>query len=252
MIKLKIFFFSFLSLLFFSFFVSCGDDDQPGGGNNNGGNLPTINMKVNALYTMSIDSIQNNGNVSPTPYHAIHTYLAQGTYFGQSNAFQIRVVTEDSASHSPLSTDTFYVRYDGGKFYQYGIVLLLNPNAAPTWDVIADFNVSQGTQWTIADSIPISFIPGGYAKIKSKVAEKTSFQTNAWGNSTVSCYRAEITGDIYVATLLLGTVYVDYYIGDSNPVTNPPGLVRLKLRPVNITGYQSGGLDQKMLHWTLP
>ncbi|HEY3249798.1 MAG TPA: hypothetical protein VGK25_01640, partial [Ignavibacteria bacterium] len=212
---------------------------------------PNINMKVGAVYTFNIDSIQTNGTITPTRYKSTHTYLTQGTFYDSANAFQVRTVTQDSIG-GPQAIDTFYVRYNAGKFYQYGIIQLIDPSATPTWNLIADFTVSQGTQWTIASNVPITIIPGGTVTIKSKVAADTAFQTFGWGNNNINCYRAEVTGDIYLATSYLGTVYVDYFIGDADPVTNPSGLVRLRLRPINITVYQAAGADQKLQHWTIP
>lgn len=240
----------FLIAVLISFYSGCGDDTTTNNGGNTGGSTPNINMKVGSVYTFNIDSIQTNGNLDPTPYKSTYTYLAQGNFNGQSNVFQVGIVTQDS-NGGPQSLDTFYVRYDAGKFYQWGIIQLINPAVAPTWDLIADFNVQQGTQWTIASNVPISYIPGATATVKSKVAVDTAFQTNGWGYLNVKCYRAEITADIYLG-VLLGTVYVDYFIGYANPATNPSGLVRLRLRPITFVPPGFSGADQKLQRWTIP
>lgn len=245
-------------LKFFSIFLltaamvyvwGCGDDTTTGG-NNTGGTAPTINMKVGNLYTFNLDSLDTNGSIRKTKVVTKHTYLAQGTYFGESNAFQIESITKDSTQSFNISTDTFYVRYDGGKFYQYGVLQLISPTIPASWDLVADFNVAQGSQYTIKDNVPITLgTLTVTANIKGKIAADTTFHTTAWGNIAVNCFRVEITADLLLSGFPLGTVYVDYYIGDADPTSNPSGLVKTKLRPVKLpnTGtpiYSSPGVDQ--------
>jgi len=243
------FFSAFLLIIAVAYLWGCGDDSTttPTG---TGGTAPTINMKVGNVYTFNVDSLDTSGTVRKTRIVTKHTYLAQGTYFSQPNAFQIESVTKDSILPFNLSTDTFYVRYDGGKFYQYGVLQLISPTIPASWDLVADFNVAQGTQYTIRDNVPITL--GSLtltANIKGKIAADTTFHTTAWGNIAVNCYRVEITADLLLSGFPLGTVYVDYYIGDADPSSNPSGLVRTKLRPIKLpnTGtplYSSAGVDQ--------
>lgn len=242
----------------FSFFVltaamvwvwGCGDDSTTGG-NNTGGSVPTINMKVGSFYVFNIDSLGTNGSVTHTSLKTSNTYLAQNTFFGQPNAFQILSQTKDTITNITLSTDTFYVRYDGGKFYQYGVLQLISPTIPAEWDLVADFNVSQGTSYTIKDNVPITLIPGATANISGKIAADTTFNTHGYGNVGINCYRAEIIADIIIASFSVGKVYVDYYIGDADPSTNPSGMVRVKLRPITLPVYTQAGVDQFLQVYT--
>ena len=218
--------------------IGCSEDTTT---NNQGGNPPNINMQAGAIDTFSVDSIQTNGNVVGTRFKTIHRYLNPITFQGKSNVFPVRAVTQDSLTSIPLVIDTFYVCYEAGKFYQWGIIQLLDPNVTPTWDLIADYTVAFGTQWTIAAGVVTQF---GTVNIKSKVAVDTTFKTNGWGERDVNAYRSEITADI----ANIPFVYVDYFIGDADPSTNPSGLVRLRLRPF----LTFAGVDQKVQRWFIP
>lgn len=241
---------AFLILTAAVFYSGCGDDS---GIVDPAANAPTINMKVGSFYVFNIDSLATSGTVQGTRLKTSHTFLNQGTYFGQSNVFQIKAETKDSTILPVLASDTFYVRYDGGKFYQYGVIQLIDPAQTPTWDLVADFTVSQGTQWTIASNISIVIGPvTATATIKGKITGEETFVTHGYGSKTINCFRSEITADISVSGFPVGTVYVDYYIGDSDPATNPAGMVRLKLRPVNLTLYQAAGVDQKIQNFVIP
>ncbi|KXK45120.1 MAG: hypothetical protein UZ05_CHB002002523 [Chlorobi bacterium OLB5] len=226
----------------------CGSDDVVNNNNGGTGGVPTLNMQVGALYVFNVDSLPNSGNPVNTRLKSYNTYLAQGTYFGQSNAFQILTETRDTVANISLGTDTFYVRYDGGKFYQYGMLQIISPSISPSWDLVADFNVAQGTTFDIALGVPI--VLGSItaeANIRGKIAADTTFNTAGWGNVGINCYRSEIVADILVSTLPVGKVYVDYYIGDADPATNPSGMVRVKLRPFTILTFTQAGLDQYLL-----
>lgn len=243
-------------LKFFSIFLltaamvyvwSCGDDTTTGTPGT-GGTVPTLNMQVGALYVFNVDSLPPSGGVTNTRLKSYNTYLAQGTYFGQSNAFQILTETRDTVLNLSLGTDTFYVRYDGGKFYQYGMLQIISPSIPASWDLVADFNVSQGTSFTIANGVPI--VLGSItanANITGKIAADTTFTTAGWGNVGINCFRSEIAAEISVSGLPVGTVYVDYFIGDADPASNPSGMVRVKLRPFTILTFSQAGLDQTML-----
>jgi len=238
----------------FTFFVltaamvwvwGCGDDSTTGP-STPGGTPPTINMKVGAIYTFNIDSLGISGSVMKTSLKTINTYLSQGTFFNQPNAFQIYTETRDTNTNTTLATDTFFVRYDGGKFYQYGMLQLISPTIPASWDLVADFTLSQGTTFDIANNVPINIgtITGATANITGKIAVDTTFNTYGWGNIGVNCYRSEIVADILFSGFSLGKVYVDYYIGDADPSGNPSGMVRVKLRPVSLTVYSQSGVDQ--------
>lgn len=237
----------------FSFFVltaamvwvwGCGDSGTTTP-TNPGGTAPTINMTVGSIYSFNVDSLPVSGGVTNTRLKTYNTYLSQNTFFGQSNAFQILTETRDTVLNVSLGTDTFYVRYEGGKFYQYGMLQLISPTIPASWDLVADFNVSMGTAYTIASNVPIVLgTITATANINGSVAADTTFNTSGWGNIGINCYRAEIVAEISISGLPIGKVYVDYYIGDADPSTNPSGMVRVKLRPVNLTVYQAAGVDQ--------
>lgn len=240
-------------LKFFSIFLlaaamvyvwGCGDDSTTGGNNNNGGTVPTLNMRVGSFYVFNIDSLSTSGGVSHTSLKTSNTYLSQGTFFTQPNAFQIMSQTKDTISQAILSTDTFYVRYEGGKFYQYGVLQLISPTIPAAWDLVADFNVAQGSSYDIALGVPISLIPGASANITGKIAADTTFNTHGYGNVGINCYRAEIVADIIIGGFSVGKVYVDYFIGDADPATNPSGMVRVRLRPITLPVYSQSGVDQ--------
>ena len=234
------------------FYSGCGSDTTTNN-NTTGGTPPAINMKVGAFYTFNIDSIQTNGNITGTRLKTSHTYLSEGTYFGQPNSFAVRSVTKDSTIAIPLAIDTFYVRYDGGKFYQYGVLQMISPSFPASWDLVADFTVSSGTQWTIATGVPFTIgVLTGTANITGKIAVDTTFHTFGYGQKSVNAYRSEIVAELFVSTFSVGKIYVDYFIGDSDPATNPPGLVRLRLNPINITGYQAAGFEQKIQTFAVP
>ncbi len=248
--KLK--FFSALLIAALSFaYLGCGDDATT---NNNGGNTggtpPTINMTAGAFYKFNVDSIQTSGSITRTRYKTWHTYLTPITYQGKSNVFPIKIETRDSIIPVPLAVDTFYVCYENGKFYQFGVLQLVSPSFPATWDLVADFTVSMGTVWTIGQNVPFSIPPlSGTATITGKIAVDTTFKTFGWGERNVNSYRAEIVADLMVATISVGKIYVDYFIGDSDPTTNPAGLVRLRLRPINLTVYTAAGFEQTIQTW---
>lgn len=249
--KIKIFSFLILAAVMV-YIYGCGGDTI---NNNNGGSgsLPTLNMRVGALYVFNVDSLPNSGGVTRTRLKSYNTYLAQGTYFGQSNAFQILTETRDTVANISLGTDTFYVRYDGGKFYQYGMLRIISPSITAGWDLVADFNVAQGTSFNIASGVPI--VIGAItanANITGKIAVDTTFNTSGWGNVGINCYRSEIAAVISVSGLPVGTVYVDYFIGDADPANNPSGMVRVRLRPFTILTFNQAGLDQTLLRAIFP
>lgn len=258
--NLKFTAFALFALMFTALYaVGCGDDATvtPVGP---GGATPTITMKVNSLYGFTNDSLDTNGTtVTKTRLRTIHTVTAEGTFFGQPNAFQINAETRDTVANVLVDQDNFYVRYADGKFYQYGLVRLIDSTQPASWDMVADFNLAMGTTVTVGT---INTTIGGFAVstvIKTKVAEATTFTTNNTGQ-TVKCYRVEISGDASALGFAIGTIYVDYYIGYSDPATNPAGLVRTKVRPVwlklpapvNTTIFRSPGVDQKLDYWVIP
>jgi hypothetical protein len=247
------FFSAFIVISLTVFYIGCGEDTTT---NNNGGGSgtpPTINMQVGAVYEFAVDSLPTSGGVTGTRIETIQSYLAQGTFFGQSNVFQVRSVTQDSVITVPFAVDTFYVRYEGGKFYQYGVLQMISSTIPASWDLVADFTVTAGNTWSIGQNVPFQIGPvGGTANITGKIAVDTTFLTHGSSGQSVNAYRSEIVADLFITGgLNIGKVYVDYFIGDSDPASNPAGLVRLRLRPVNLSGfYTAAGVDQRIKAWT--
>ncbi len=245
--KLK--FFSIILLTAAMVYVwGCGDDTTTGTPGT-GGSVPTLNMQAGSLYIFNVDSLPVSGG-SPvnTRLKSYNTYLTPVTFQGKSNAFPIVSETRDTIANVSLGIDTFYVCYESGKFYQYGMLQLISPTIPASWDLVADFNVSQGTSFTIASAVPI--VLGSItatADISGKIAADTTFNTAGWGNIGINCYRSQISAIISVSGLPLGTVYVDYFIGDADPSTNPSGMVRVKLNPFTILTFSQSGIDQYFL-----
>jgi len=252
--KIK-FFSAFFIILASVFYIGCGEDSVPNNGGGTG-TAPTINMKVNSLYGFTNDSLDTNGTTRSTRIRTIQTIIAEGTFFLQPNAFAVRTESRDTVSNTLVGVDTFYVRYADGKFYQYGMLRLIDPTQTEKWDLVADFNLAHGTQWDIGT---ISTTISGFAvtsNVKGKVAANTPFTTNNTGLS-INNYQIEIEAPIVSLGQSLGSIFVDYYIGYSDPATNPAGMVRLKLRPIHlqsfgITIYRAAGADQKIDYYVIP
>src|SRR5258706_12507676 len=66
----------------------------------------------------------------------------------------------DTAHGMSLTPEIYYVRYDAGKFYQYGVRNLINPGQPLTWDIVGDFTVSRGSSYHIADISYSYTVPG--------------------------------------------------------------------------------------------
>lgn len=241
----------------FSFFVltaamvwvwGCGDSGTTTP-TNPGGNVPTLNMQAGSLYIFNVDSLPVGGGTPVnTRLKSYNTYLTPITFQGKANAFPIVSETRDTVANISLGVDTFYVCYESGKFYQYGMLQLISPTIPASWDLVADFNISQGTNFTIANAVPIVLgTITATADISGKIAADTTFSTKGWGNIGINCYRSQISAVISVSGLPLGTVYVDYFIGDADPATNPSGMVRVKLNPFTILTYNQAGVDQYFL-----
>lgn len=246
--------FAILIVFAAAFLWGCGEDSTTGG--NTPGTPPNISMKVGSYYAFTNDSLDTNGTIRHTKIMTFQTFVAQGTYFGQPDAFQIRSETRDTAANSLVSLDTFYVRYDGTRFYQYGMLQLIDPTHAPSWDQVADFSKATNEQWDVAT---INTTVGGFAVtavVKGKIAEQTPFVTNNTGLS-INNYRIEIEAAVSNSAGSFGSIFVDYYIGYSDPATNPGGMVRVKLRPIKLSllgipVYSAAGVDSKIETYRLP
>ncbi len=252
------FFSIFLIIIAATYFWGCGDDTTPTTPGT-GGTGPTLNMKVGSIYSFTNDSLDTNGTIRRTQIKTTMVYAEQSTFFGQSNAFKIRTTSIDTFPAPPtiIDVDSFYVRYDGGKFYQYGMVKLIDSNQTPTWDLVADFTVATGTEWNVTTINTTINGVGVTANIKGKVAEQTSFTTTSNPSANINAYRVEINASLTAFSLPLGNIILDYYIGYADPSTNPSGLVRLKLRPIKLTlsgtpFYGAAGLDQVLQTYFIP
>lgn len=244
----------FLTLIltaFTIFLTSCGDDSSE---NTVPGNYPDIDIKQGSIFNYTFDTLDANGN--PTRLTGVTSHdsvWSQRTYNGQT-ATPIYSRTDSVGN---ITYDTVYVRYDAsaGKFYQWGIVHFLDPTQAGTWDLVADFSVSTGTEWQVTE---FDMLLSGFTihvKLKAKVAETTSFQTTGT-SQTIQCYRSEIRGELSYASLPIGNIYFDYYIGYTNG-SNPAGLVRQRLRHINITVgitqlVNSPGVDRVCSTYSIP
>lgn len=240
--------------------IGCGDDSVAPPNNGGGtGTTPNINMKLNSIYSFTNDSLDTNGSVRRTRIKTTTAYSSQGTYFDTANAFRTISISIDTVTSTTISQDTNWVYYNGttGKFYQYGLVKLIDSTQSPKWDLVADFSVAQGTQWTVTSfNTTINGISVSIT-IKGKVAEQTSFSTTSNPSQTINCYRVELSADVTAFSIPAGTIYVDYYIGYANPASNPSGLVRLKLRPIKLSAlgipiFASPGVDQVLQTYVIP
>jgi len=244
---------AFFIILASVFYIGCGEDSVTNNGGGPGGTAPNIDMKAGSFYIFNIDSLPVSGGSAPTNLKTYNTFLAAVTYQGKSNAFPIVSETRDTVANVSLGTDTFYVCYESGKFYQYGMLQLISPTIPASWDLVADFNVSLGTSFTIANGVPITIgAITAIANITGKIAADTTFNTAGWNNVGINCYRSEIAADISVSGFPAGIVYVDYYIGDADPASNPSGMVRVKLRPFTILTYSQSGIDQALIRAIVP
>jgi hypothetical protein len=208
---------------------------------------PTITMTSNSVYKFTNDSLDQSGASHHTTILTKDIFLAQTTIAGKT-CFPINDIAFDTLNGIMVRADTIYLSYDAsaGKFYQYGVIKMIDSTKPPTWDLVADFSVAAGTPWTIVTNDSIIY-HGVHltTTITAKVAETTTFPTTANPPVTISCYRIEIAAAIFAIGQPFGTVYFDYYLGYASTASNPSGIVRLKLRPVNLSGIvMSDGFDR--------
>lgn len=248
--------FTLLIVIAAAFLWGCGDDSTTGG-TPPGGTPPVIDMKVNSYYAFTNDSLDTNGTtIRHTKLMTFQTFLSKGIYEGQPDAFQIRSETRDTVANTLVGLDTFYVRYDGTRFYQHGLLQLIDPTQVAKWDLVADFSKAMNEQWDVAT---INTTVGGFAVtavVKGKIAEQTPFISNNTGLS-INNYRIEIEAAVSNVAGSFGSIFVDYYIGYSDPATNPAGMVRVKLRPIKLSllgipVYSAAGVDNKIETYRLP
>ena len=232
-------------------YIGC---DDAGNSPTTTGLYPDINMKAGSVYVYTNDSLPYSGTPRRTRYQTTNTFVDSGTYYGQAGAFKIRTVTRDTVTQFQLSSDSFFVSYDktAGKFYQYGLTHYID-SSRHEWTVVADFSVTQGNEYPITNfnttlyGIPVNVV------ITGKIAENTTFQTTWTPSQTISCYRVEIKSVVTPTGLPSSTIYLDYYLGyDVQSASNPPGPVRLKLRPFTLFTLQYAGFDQILKTFVIP
>ncbi|MCC6865153.1 MAG: hypothetical protein IT280_03230 [Ignavibacteria bacterium] len=215
------------------YLYGCGDDSTT---NTGGGDKPNIDFKTGSVFTFTFDTLSRiNGSSVRLTNMSSRDSIETSIPIGSNTAYRI-VSRTDSAS--VISYDTALVYYDAGagKYYQYGIARLINPSVTPTWDLIGDFSLPNGTSWQIALNPDSLLINGFYIKValSAKVVGATSFQTTGSPTRDVNCYQIEFKADLTYLGLALGSIYFDYYLGYNNGTTNTSGIVRLKLRPINL------------------
>lgn len=249
-------FISFILVSAAIFLLSCGDDS---------GILPVllgpdIAIKSNSVYYFTNDTISQSGMSYRTTVITKDSVGASLTFVGKS-AFQIYSTSYDTSFSPPypvISRDTTYISYTSteGKYYQYGVKRFFDSTQAADWQVIADFTVPLGTDkqvFTIDRLFGQSTLT---AKVFSKVVVDTVINTTGNPSVIVNCYRVALRADVYAGgTILIGSAYIDYYIGYNSTATNPSGTVRIKFYPVNFpppANFRAPGVDQKLQRFLIP
>lgn len=256
--NIKKFLLSFFSLLILTFiFSSCGDSST--GNNNTTSSNPNIVYKPGAIYYYTNDTITQNGTVSGTTWLTTDVIQAYDTNYQGKSCYPVNSTTKDTVTHLTIRSKTDYYSYNqtDGKFYQYGARKLFDSTQAATWDLVADFTQPIGTEISLYTINNLFGNPLLSANVKSKVAVDTVIQTTAQSSVTINCFRVGLKADVYATSLLLGTVYIDYYIGytPSTNTSNPSGRVRTKIYPISFTGQLNlkyPGVDQIMNRFSLP
>jgi hypothetical protein len=253
-----------------TFLTGCDDSGQtptaPGGGSTY---IPTIRIHQGARYNYTNDSLINNNGVITTQRTRIGTYDVVNSPVSKESQLCYPILSTSYDTNTTLtSRDTLYVRYDStaGKVYQYGLQQLINPLQPPSWDLVGDFSVARGTQWTIG-TINLTFnFPSPIGTVNftgpltGKVADSTTINTTSTPSTIVNCYRIELNASVTGSTPLgnaTASILIDYYLGYYSDLfpNNPSGLVRITFRPFSfdVSGipvlYQSG-VDRILMDYT--
>lgn len=246
------------AVLLFTFIAGCGGDDSPVTPSASGW-PPDITMRPGQQLVYTNDSISSDGTHHWTKRGSFDVVGAQITFGGQL-CYPVGGNTIDSLHSNTPTPEIFYVRYDAGKFYQYGIRNLINPGQPLTWDVVGDFTVSRGTSYHIADISYTYSLPGFPSAnftgpLSGKIADSTTIKTTSIGES-IYCYRVELNATVSAVVsgvTIAGNIFVDYYIGytDASHPTNPAGLVELNAKPFSFTlngtpSIPEPGYDRKL------
>jgi hypothetical protein len=232
--------------------IGCDDSGnaptEPTAGN------PNIEFKTGAVYYYGTDSISTNGTQHPTTWSTRDEVMA-ATSFNGKNCYPINSVTTDTVIHQTIQSSTLYVSYDSqtGEFYQWGVKKLFDPNQPESWDLVADFSKSFGTSVSLFTITNIFNISNLNAEVSSTVQYDTTFTTTG-SLVGVNCYKVATVADVKLLGISVGKVYLDYYIGytPASNTANPSGRIRVKLFPINVPGFNSDGVDQKLNRFTIP
>lgn len=245
----------FFAILLSALIFSCSDSTTNPGNPPGSGTYPNINIKVGSAYHFTNDSLTTDSTSVHTSIRTVDTVVAKGTFFSQDSVYMIGATTKDTITNTTLNVETFYVKYDAaaGKFYQYGAVKLIDTTQAANWDLVADFSAAAGTEWPIAHIVNVLGFTGTSADIKSKVAKDTTFQCSGAGGTIIKAYRVEMTAYCFFGAFPVGNIVLEYYIGYTpSGSSNPSGVVRLRLRHINLSLLTYPGFDQKLQTWRIP
>lgn len=232
--KLKLITLQTIIIAIITVICGCSGDDNPI--NPPTGGKPNIQFKLGSRFTFTFDTLSRvNGTAVRLTNVTSRDTINLSFPIGVNTAYRI-VSRTDSAS--VISYDTALVYYDSaaGKLYQYGVTRIFNPNATPNWDLVGDFSLAYGTSWNLQLNPDSILINGFYIKvnINAKVIGATSFQSTGSPSVNVPCYQIEFKGDLSYQGLPIGSIYFDYFVGYNTGTVNSSGIVRLRLRPVNI------------------
>lgn len=242
--------FPMLVLILTTFLIGCGDDSTS---SNSQSGKPDIQFKPGAVYTFRNDSITQGGAYKSTDWITKDSTMASTTYGGKS-CFSVNSVTKNGLGIViRQNTDYYSYTQSEGIFYQWGARNVIDPGQAATWDEIADFTKSLGTEvslYTITNLF-------NQASLSANVYSKVVVDTTAPLLSTVKCYRISVRAEVFASTVSLGNVYIDYYIGYNSTSGNPSGRVGTHIYPVNIGvpgvyTLQYDGADQRLTIYSLP
>ncbi len=232
------------------FFLSCGDDTTS---SNSSNGKPDIQFKPGAVYMFRNDSISQNGNYNSTDWTTKDSVMPTVNYYGK-DCFPVNSVTKSGIGVIiRQSTDYYSYTQQEGIFYQWGARNIIDPNQAPSWDKIADFTQTIGTEVSLYTLSTLFNTPNLSANVFSKVVVDTSTPLV----SQAKCYRVTVRAAVYYSTISLGNVYIDYYIGYASSTANPSGRLGTHIYPVNIGvpgvySLQSDGADQRLTSFKLP
>jgi hypothetical protein len=233
-----------------------GCDDSGNTPQTQTGPKPNIQFKAGSVFYYGTDSISQNGNLHPTNWRTRDDVLAETNYSGRT-CFPISSVTMDTVLNLPITSQTLYVSYDAssGQFFQWGVKKIFDPTQTATWDMVADFSKPLGTSVALFTITNLFNQPLLSANVTSTVMYDTTFTTTGAPGVNVSCYKVGVIADVLASSISIGKVYLDYYIGytPSSSPSNPSGRIRVKIYPINLTGYPAGdGFDQKLNRFTIP